>query len=164
MLITHEFNLENVPKRFVYGWKRNNTFLYIGTSTSGGERVRRHNLMNRVACIKSGDSLILWISKSPEDVFALEALLIFKFKPVFNTKVYSPKTRDIKEILYTEITSTEKKTQINFILKERPYPVPKFRKLCASCKRRRVAGQNRGRYSSSRFCSYRCQKNYNAYI
>ncbi len=67
-------------KELVYGWRRDNKYLYIGYSSKGFSRIYNHDIINKVELILESDFIDIWMPASPN----LELYLILKHRPEYN--------------------------------------------------------------------------------
>ena len=67
----------------VYGWKRDDKFLYIGATLHGLSRLFTHHAIHCMDAVRPTDLFLFWDASS-KDVHALERHLIGKHDPLFN--------------------------------------------------------------------------------
>lgn len=67
----------------VYGWRRGEQYLYIGSTACGGRRLYTHNIINRAERVEETDHIDLWFPPT-EELVALEYGLIGQFSPKYN--------------------------------------------------------------------------------
>ena len=83
---TYQMKIWDVPKintTIVYGWKRNNEYLYIGKSYNGTRRILTNQVMHKREQLDSDDDIVIW-KTNEDEINELELKLIKMFKPKFN--------------------------------------------------------------------------------
>lgn len=73
-------------KPFVYGWYREDTYLYIGRSERGAERLSNHHIIGRMELVELTDQLHLWI-QTLDSIYGAESHLIMVHIPKHNTVI-----------------------------------------------------------------------------
>lgn len=115
----------------IYGWKRNNEYLYIGMSLNIFKRLSTHSVVGIIEDFKDDDKIDIWYCKR-EELCNLETKLIEHFKPKYN------KTNPLNTY---RIRHGQIGKQLLFI--------------CEWCKEEYL-----GRSDGSVFCSEKCLKEY----
>jgi predicted GIY-YIG superfamily endonuclease len=89
-----EFN--SLTGHAVYGWKRGNDFLYIGSTGNFLDRVGSHNIIGKVEPVQNQDQIIVWPgSEDFMEVMAFEAELNRKFRPKYSTPLLRGEIREL---------------------------------------------------------------------
>lgn len=83
---------------FVYGWRRNNHYLYIGRTEAGWGKFRRtHTVINVKEPRLFDDCIDLWFCEGFRELDKLEKDLIEFFKPKYNI-AYNPDARKKRKL------------------------------------------------------------------
>lgn len=75
-----------IYRSFCYGWFRNGTYLYIGKTTRGFNRLDGHRVIGKVDKLTLADELHLWYAPSLVELSKLERKLIEYYHPYYQTK------------------------------------------------------------------------------
>ena len=76
--------LPELNRPIVYGWKRNDQYLYIGQSKKGTKRLLNHEIID--GRIMQGDLITIWLINSVEKIDKVEIYFIMKYNPIHNLR------------------------------------------------------------------------------
>lgn len=76
-------DLPHQHQPIIYGWWRNHTYLYIGLSRRGLQRLRSHDVLGVIESYLPNDELHFW-KTSVDQLAAYERYLIEFFQPKYN--------------------------------------------------------------------------------
>lgn len=75
--------LPELTRPIVYGWKRNDQYLYIGQSKRGTARLLKHSVID--GRIMKGDLIVIWLTESTL-LDRVEIYFIKKYNPIHNIR------------------------------------------------------------------------------
>lgn len=80
-------DVDSMSVACVYAWKRENDYLYIGSTENLLQRISNHHIIGKADQFRSTDSIEIWITSEDDLGIDLEYTLIQEFRPKYNTVV-----------------------------------------------------------------------------